>query len=68
MGKVVGKVFNETKELSIQELIAIANEKGLKSLNKDQLKEIATELGLEYDSKINKEDLVALIEKNKEEE
>ena len=56
MGKIVGKVFEEPKEISIEGLVSIANEKGLKSLNKDQLKAIA------------KDDLVALIEENKGEE
>ena len=54
MAKTVGLVFEDNKELKL--------------LNKDQLKEIATELGLEYDSKINKEDLISLIEDNQGEE
>lgn len=68
MGKIVGKVFEKPKEITIEELISIANEKGLKSLNKEQLKRVATELGLEYDPKINKDDLIALIEENQGEE
>ena len=54
MAKTVGLVFENNKELKL--------------LNKDQLKVIATELGLEYDSKINKEDLISLIEEKQGEE
>lgn len=54
MAKTVGLVFEDNKELKL--------------LNKDQLKAIATELGLEYDSKISKEDLISLIEDNQGEE
>lgn len=68
MGKIVGLVFEETKELSIDELISIANIKGLKYLNVEQLKRIAKELELEFDSKIKKDDLVVLIEENQREE
>lgn len=60
--------YEEEKELTIEELVTIANDKGLSSLNMVQLKRIATELGLEYDSKVKKDDLIALIEEKQGEE
>lgn len=62
MGRVVGKIFLDEKELNLDELISLANEKGLISLNLNQLKIVAKELGIEFDSKIKKNDLIKLID------
>lgn len=55
-------------ELSVDEIISIANNKGVDSLTVTQLKILANDLGLEFDSKIKKEDLIKLIEENQREE
>lgn len=47
-----GNSFNVAKQV----------EKGLEKLTVEQLKELATEKGLEFDSKIKKADLVEIIE------
>lgn len=64
MGKIIGRVFKEeledfTENLSVKEL---------ESLNLTQLKGVAKELNIEFDSKIKKDDLIKLIEENQREE
>lgn len=64
MGKIIGRVFKEeledfTENLSVEEL---------ESLNLTQLKGVAKELNIEFDSKIKKDDLIKLIEENQREE
>ena len=68
MGTIVGKVFEEPKELTIDELLLLANDKGLDSLTVAQLKVVAKDLDIEFDSKITKKELISLIEENQGEE
>ena len=52
----------ENNQSNIDELITIANEKGLDTLTVANLKLIAKDLEIDFDSKIKKEELIALIE------
>lgn len=52
----------ENNQSNIDELITIANEKGLDTLTVANLKLIAKNLEIDFDSKIKKEELIALIE------
>lgn len=51
----------ENNQSNIDELIAISNEKGLDILTVSNLKSIAKNLKIDFDSKIKKEELIALI-------
>lgn len=64
MGKIIGRVFKE----ELEDFTEILSVEELESLNLTQLKGVAKELNIEFDSKIKKDDLIKLIEENQREE
>ncbi len=64
MGKIIGRVFKEELESFTENLLV----EELESFTLTQLKEVAKELNVEFDSKIKKDDLIKLIEENQREE
>lgn len=60
MGRIVGKVFKEeiTKNPEVEDVLT---DESLEVLSKDRLKEIAKDLDIEFNSKITKDELIALI-------
>lgn len=59
MGRIVGLVFKDTK---IKENEVKADNVDLNKLTLDQLKSLAEERGIEFNSKTKKDDLIFLIE------
>lgn len=63
MGRIVGLVFKDTE---IEEKEVKNNYVDLNKLTLDQLKSLAEENGIEFTPKIKKDDLIVLIENDKE--
>lgn len=59
MGRIVGLVFKDTKN---KEKKAKRDDVDLNKLTLDQLKSLAEERGIEFNSKTKKDDLIFLIE------
>lgn len=68
LGYEIVEQQQENNQSNIYELTTIADEKGLDTLTIAQLKVIAKELEIEFDSKIKKEELINLIKENEGEE
>ena len=58
MGNLIGRIFKEELESFVEELPV----EELESFTVIQLKDLAKELNLEFDSKVKKDDLIAMIE------
>lgn len=67
-GYTIVEQQQENNQLNTEELADSENVKELTSLTVVELKTLASDLGLEFDSKIKKDDLIKLIEENQREE
>lgn len=59
MGRIVGLVFEELAEQA--DAVARASLEGLADLTKAEIKEKLEGIGIEYDDKMTKDELVALL-------
>lgn len=65
MGRIVGLVFKDTE---IKDKEVKTNDVDLNKLTLEQLKSLAEEKGIEFNSKIKKDDLIFLIENDIDDE